>query len=53
MLMTIDPTPADDYSGDELETCDTCHGTGADFEIGAEHNISDPYSPPYPREPLF
>ena len=33
-----------------IETCDTCHGTDADFSVDKVHNISNPYVPPYPRE---
>ncbi|MEK7354089.1 MAG: hypothetical protein AABZ77_06265 [Chloroflexota bacterium] len=50
-LMIIDPTPADQWSGDEVETCKTCHGAGKDFAPDKVHNISNPYKPPYPREP--
>lgn len=50
-LMTFDPTPAEPYSGDEAETCKVCHGKGRDFAPDKVHNISNPYKPPYPREP--
>jgi len=50
-LMTFDPTWDEPYSGDEIETCVVCHGAGADFSPDKMHNISDPYKPPYPREP--
>lgn len=50
-LMTYDPTPLDPYSGDELESCKVCHGPAADIAIGEVHNISNPYKPPYEREP--
>lgn len=33
-----------------IESCDTCHGTDADFSVDKVHNISNPYVPPYPRE---
>jgi hypothetical protein len=49
-MMTKDPTPADPWSGDELETCKTCHGAGREFSADKVHNISKPYEPPYPRE---
>ncbi len=50
-LMTFDLTPDDPYSGDEVETCIICHGEHAAFSPDQMHNISDPYKPPYPREP--
>jgi hypothetical protein len=49
-LMTNDPTPADPWSGDEVETCQVCHGSGRDFSPDKMHKITDPYVPPYPRE---
>ena len=51
MLMTSDPTPVDPYGPDGVETCKTCHGDGKEFAPDKVHNISDPYKPPYPREP--
>ncbi|MEK6655757.1 MAG: cytochrome c3 family protein [Thermodesulfobacteriota bacterium] len=50
-LMTTDPTPADPWSGDEVESCNACHGAGREFSPDKVHNISNPYKPPYPREP--
>lgn len=50
-LLTFDLTEDEPYSGDEVETCVICHGSGADFSPDKMHNISDPYKPPYPREP--
>jgi hypothetical protein len=50
-LMTFDPTWEDPYGGDEVETCIICHGFQADFSPDKVHNISDPYKPPYPRDP--
>ncbi len=50
-LMTYDPTPDDPYGDDEVETCTVCHGSDAAFSPDKVHNISDPYRPPYPREP--
>ncbi len=50
-LMTWDPTPAQPFSGDEQESCRVCHGKGKDFSPDKVHAISDPYVPPYPREP--
>ncbi len=49
-LLTFDLTEDDPYSGDEVETCVICHGSGSDFSPDKMHNISDPYKPPYPRE---
>jgi hypothetical protein len=48
---TQDPTPDDPYGGDEIETCTICHGKGREFSPDKLHNISNPYKPPYPREP--
>lgn len=48
---TQDPTPDDPYGGDELETCTICHGKDREFSPDKLHNISNPYKPPYPREP--
>jgi len=50
-LMTYDPTPADPWGGDEWETCTVCHGKGSSFAPDVVHSISNPYVPPYPREP--
>ena len=33
-----------------VESCDTCHGTDAEFSVDKVHNIASPYVPPYPRE---
>ncbi|MBI2849324.1 MAG: hypothetical protein HYX88_04260 [Chloroflexi bacterium] len=50
-VMTLYPNPADPWSGDKVETCKICHGAGKDFAVEKMHNISNPYKPPYPREP--
>jgi len=50
-LMTYDLTWETPYDGDEIETCVVCHGSHAEFSPDKMHNISDPYKPPYPREP--
>ncbi|MBI2897810.1 MAG: hypothetical protein HYY06_29900 [Deltaproteobacteria bacterium] len=50
-LMTVDLTPEDPWSGDELESCEVCHGEGADFAVRDMHDIADPYRPPYERLP--
>jgi hypothetical protein len=39
-----------DSSGNVIETCETCHGSDADFAVDKVHNVSNPYVPPYPRE---
>lgn len=49
--MTVYPNPADPWSADKVETCTVCHGAGKDFSPDKMHNISNPYKPPYPREP--
>ncbi|MEK7777879.1 MAG: hypothetical protein AAB303_04565, partial [Chloroflexota bacterium] len=50
-LQTVDATLAEPYSGDERETCAVCHGAGKDFSPDKMHNITNPFKPPYPREP--
>lgn len=50
-LMTVYPNPADPWSDDRVETCKVCHGAGREFSPDKVHNISNPYKPPYPREP--
>ncbi len=50
-LQTVDPTPTEPWNGDEVETCNVCHGADRDFAASVVHNIWDPYRPPYPREP--
>lgn len=49
-LMTLDPTPADPWNGDEVETCSICHGAGSENSAKNVHSIANPYVPPYPRE---
>ncbi|MHB1005394.1 MAG: multiheme c-type cytochrome [Chloroflexota bacterium] len=49
--MTEIPDRADPWSGDRVETCTVCHAAGKAFAVDKVHNISDPYKPPYPREP--
>lgn len=39
-----------DKAGKPVETCEVCHGEGADFAVAKVHNISSPYVPPYTRE---
>jgi hypothetical protein len=50
ILMTSNPTPADPWNVNRVETCKTCHGEGKEFSPDKMHNISNPYKPPYPRE---
>ena len=50
-LNTLNPNPADPYDPRRTETCKTCHGAGKEFSPDKMHNISNPYKPPYPREP--
>jgi hypothetical protein len=50
-LMTFDPTPADPWSGDELESCAVCHGADRELAPDLVHNVWAPYRPPYFREP--
>ena len=49
--MTVYPDPDDPWSKANKETCTVCHGANRDFAVEKMHNISDPYKPPYPREP--
>ncbi len=48
---TTYPTPQDPWSGDEVETCKNCHGPGGVKAVADVHNISNPYKPPYVRDP--
>ena len=50
-LMTLIPDPSDSYGPTALETCVICHGEGRAFSPDKVHRISNPYVPPYPREP--
>lgn len=50
-VMTYDPTPLDPWSGDEMESCQVCHGDHGDLAPSVVHNVWDPYVPPYRREP--
>jgi len=50
-LMTFMPDPNDPYGPTAVETCELCHGAGAEFSPDKVHSISKPYVPPYPREP--
>lgn len=49
-MMTLDFTPQEPFSGDEVETCVVCHGKTSEFAPKAVHAISNPFVPPYPRE---
>ncbi|MGD0538286.1 MAG: hypothetical protein ABSC03_11650 [Verrucomicrobiota bacterium] len=48
-LMTWEINPLDPWSGSETETCDVCHGAGAEFSPDKVHAIANPYVPPYMR----
>ena len=48
-LQTLDPTPDEPFSGDEIETCNVCHGPNDEFAIDKVHNVWSPYKAPYPR----
>jgi len=50
-LMVSSPPNADPWGADTTETCTVCHGAGREFSPDKVHNISNPYKPPYPREP--
>ncbi|MBI4320944.1 MAG: hypothetical protein HY675_20830 [Chloroflexi bacterium] len=50
-LNTLYTTPDDPWSADRVETCKVCHGAEREFSATSVHNISNPYKPPYPREP--
>jgi len=43
-------TYTDPVSGSVIETCEVCHGRGADFSVAKVHDIASPYRPPYPRK---
>ncbi|MBI4236057.1 MAG: hypothetical protein HY688_01700 [Chloroflexi bacterium] len=51
LLNTLNPTPVDPWNAARVETCNVCHGAGREFSPDKVHNISNPYKPPYPREP--
>jgi len=51
LLNTLILDPLEPYGPMAVESCEVCHGAGADFAASIVHNISDPYVPPYPREP--
>lgn len=50
-INTFMENPDDPYSAENTETCTVCHGAGRDFAADKMHNISNPYQPPYAREP--
>lgn len=53
-LMTIDPTPANPFSGDESESCATCHGANRDFAVSTGiMNVNTPFQFPYVRRPSW
>jgi hypothetical protein len=49
--MTQNPNPSDPYDSRRVETCVICHGAGKSLSPDKAHNISNPYVPPYRREP--
>jgi OmcA/MtrC family decaheme c-type cytochrome len=49
-LMTYIPDPSDPFGPSAQESCEVCHGAGAEFSADKVHSISNPYVPPYPRE---
>jgi len=51
-LMTYMPDPTDPYGPLAQESCIICHGEDAAFSADKVHDISSPYVPPYPREPV-
>jgi OmcA/MtrC family decaheme c-type cytochrome len=46
-LQTWDPGGG----AEPIETCEVCHGEGAQASVEAVHAIANPYKPPLPREP--
>ena len=50
-LQTLYTDPSDPWSDDKIETCVVCHGADREWSPDKVHNISDPYKPPYAREP--
>lgn len=50
-IMTFMGDPADPFGPKSVETCDICHGAGAEFSPDKVHRITNPFVPPYPREP--
>lgn len=39
-----------DPDGGTIESCEVCHGRGAEFAVDKVHQIANPYVPIYPRE---
>jgi hypothetical protein len=50
-IMTYMPDPNDPYGPSAQESCEVCHGAGTEFSPEKVHSISNPYVPPYKREP--
>jgi OmcA/MtrC family decaheme c-type cytochrome len=50
-LMTLYRNPGDPWGDNRVETCPICHGAGKELSTEKLHDISNPYKPPYPREP--
>ncbi len=50
-IMTLIPDPADPFGPTAQETCVICHGADADFAPDKVHRLTNPYVPPYKRDP--
>ena len=50
-LMTYIPDATDPYGPTAQESCEVCHGADAEFSPDKVHRLTNPYVPPYPREP--
>jgi hypothetical protein len=50
-IMTFLADPNDPYGPGAIETCELCHGPDSAFSPDKVHAITNPYKPPYLREP--
>lgn len=50
-INTLIADPLDPYGPGAVETCEVCHGKGREFAADKAHSVSNPFKPPYPREP--
>lgn len=50
-LTTLRPDPSDPFGSSAIETCEICHGEGREFSPDKVHRITNPFVPPYTREP--